>query len=125
MDQSFSLTGSGRNVAIFSPSENGKRLTIGFPLAFKLASGMSYDFKEYTFPKEENTSNASTDSKSEAAKLIGEILENPVPASVPGNPLQRLRSNYVPKHCPVGESPSTPEERRHLRLGNIKKKINK
>ena len=42
-------------MAIFSPSENGKRLTIGFPLAFKLASGMSYDFKEYTFPNEENT----------------------------------------------------------------------
>ena len=44
-------------MAIFSPSENGKRLTIGFPLAFKLASGMSYDFKEYTFPNEENTNN--------------------------------------------------------------------
>jgi hypothetical protein len=43
---SFSSIGKGKKVAIFSPFDNGSKLIIGLPLAFKLASGISKDFKE-------------------------------------------------------------------------------
>ena len=40
---STSFKGRGKKVAIFSSLANGKRLIIGFPLAFNNVSGTSYD----------------------------------------------------------------------------------
>ena len=44
--KNFHLKAMGRNVAIFSSLEKGSKLTIGLPLAFKDASGISCDLRE-------------------------------------------------------------------------------
>ena len=43
--QVSSSKGRGKKVAIFSSLEKGSKFTIGFPLALRDASGMSWDFK--------------------------------------------------------------------------------
>ena len=45
-DHSLSLIGKGKKVAIFSFLAKGNKLTIGFPRAFKRASGISWHLKE-------------------------------------------------------------------------------